>query len=325
MPSLRLRFLMPVLAVIVVLAIASAAAVQRSTATTAADRGRAARALLAAMPAQETGRRGFLLTRRDTFLEPYRKGSSDYSRAYEDFHGELNGDAKALALLRTGDGLARRWHVFADEQIAAAREPGRHAFSLPLAIERKRLMDGFRAANGRPVGELDERRAADESRALWLSTGIGLFVFALVGGLGTYLVTRRMRQEAATEMAEREYRDGQAEFVETLQAVDDEAEANVVLKRHLERWVPGREVTVLNRNNSENRLEARAGAGSELAERLTGSDPRSCVAIRLGRIHEELDGEAPLLQCELCGKADVNALCSPLLVSGRVIGAVNVR
>src|SRR4051812_5432691 len=137
MPSLRLRFLMPVLAVLVVIAIGSAAAVQRSTATTAADRVQDAHALLASMLDQETGLRGFLLTRRDTFLEPYRRGSSDYGRAYEDFHGELTSDAKALALLRTGDALARRWHAFADEQIAAARAPGRHGFSLPLAIERK--------------------------------------------------------------------------------------------------------------------------------------------------------------------------------------------
>src|SRR3954471_19679587 len=325
MPSLRLPYLMPVLAVIVVAAVGGAAAVQRSTATTQADHLDDAHNLLTAMLDEETGLRGYLLNEREVFLEPFRRGTSDYDRWTAHIRADLRGDGRGVALVTRGDELSSRWHALAEEQIAAQRRAGRRVTSVRAALARKQVMDAFRASNARLIDHLNAARVSAESRALWLSTAIGLFVFALVGGLGTFLVTRRARQEAATEMAEREYRDGQAEFVETLQAVDDEAEANVVLKRHLERWVPGREVTVLNRNNSENRLEARAGAGSELAERLTGSDPRSCVAIRLGRVHEELDGEAPLLQCELCGKADVNALCSPLLVSGRVIGAVNVR
>ena len=324
-PSLRLSFLMPVLAVIVLIAIGTAAAVQRSTATDAAERMEDSHALLTAMLDQETGLRGYRLTGRDGFLEPYRKGTAEYSAAYDDLRADLGGDRTALAALDRGDGLARRWHIAADEEIAAARAPGRHPFSLPPALERKRTMDAFRAANARLVREVDDRRAADESWALWLSTGIGLFVFTLVGGLGTFVVTRRRRLEIAHEAAEREYRDGQAEFVETLQAVDDETEANVVLKRHLERWAPGREVTVLNRNNSENRLEARSGGGGEMAARLTSAQPRDCVAIRLGRPYEERTGAEPLLRCELCGASDKNAMCSPLLVSGRVIGSVLVR
>jgi hypothetical protein len=37
---------------------------------------------------------------------------------------------------------------------------------------------------------------------------------------------------------------------------ESEAEAHALVKRHLERSVPGAEVLVLNRNNSQNRLEA---------------------------------------------------------------------
>src|SRR3954468_8165408 len=323
-PSVRLRLLMPILAVIVVIAIGSAAAVQRSTATTAADHLQDVHSLLTSMLDQETGLRGFLLTRRESFLEPFRRGTENYSRAYDDLHSDLRGDEDGLAALGRSDVLARRWHDVAEEQISQTRAQRRFVLSVPLALERKRVMDGVRTSNTRLEAVLDKRRADAESRAIWLSTGIGLFVFVLVGGLGTFLVGRRMRQEAAHEAAEREYRDGQSEFIGTLQAVDDETEANLVLKPHLERWVPDRRVTVLNRNNSENRLDARAG-GSDLGDRLASAEPRACVAIRLARTYEEHGDKAPLLQCELCGKEGQNALCSPLLVSGRVIGSVLVR
>src|SRR3954470_17456526 len=238
MPSLRLPFLMPVLAVIAVAAVFGAAAVQRSTATTQADHADDARALLVAMLDQETGLRGYLLNKSEVFLEPFRKGTTDYAGAVEHVRSDLRGDDRAVALIDRGDQLAQRWHELAVEQVAEARRPGSHAPAPGPALARKRLMDAFRAANGRLLDHLDDRRVGQESRALWLSTAIALFVLALVGGLGTYLVTRRQRQERAAEEIDRQYRDGQAEFVETLQAVDDETEANLVLKRYIERWSP---------------------------------------------------------------------------------------
>jgi HAMP domain-containing protein len=48
----------------------------------------------------------------------------------------------------------------------------------------------------------------------------------------------------------------QIEFVETLQVTDSEELAHDLLKRHVERSIASSTVVVLNRNNSENRLEA---------------------------------------------------------------------
>ena len=324
MPSLRLRLLMPLLALIVAGAVGGAAAVQRSTASTAAQRTQSADRLLTAMLDQETGLRGYLLTDRREFLAPYENGRLDYDRALAQARSRVTAGSPAARELARADRIARAWQALAENEVTQV-QAGRSRVAIPAALQRKHAMDAFRAADAALLAKFDETRVTDERLAQWLSIGIALFVFLLVGGIGTWLISRRLRAEAALEAAERAFRDGQAEFVGTLQSVDDEEEANLVLMRHLERWIPDREVTVLNRNNSDNRLEARAGAATEIAEKLKDVEPRACVAIRLGRAHEERDGQTPLLQCELCGRRAGESLCSPLLVSGRVIGSVLVR
>jgi diguanylate cyclase (GGDEF)-like protein len=118
----------------------------------------------------------------------------------------------------------------------------------------------------------------------------------------------------------------QTEFIETLQATASEDEAHGLLKRHIERSLPGSGVTVLTRNNSGNRLEAATdpGDGDPLAGRLVGAEPRACLAVRLGRTHKEGNANQ-LLECSVCVAGVKRTTCEPLLVSGEVIGSVLVR
>ena len=85
-------------------------------------------------------------------------------------------------------------------------------------------------------------------RLIW---GIVVAVLLTCGffALLAVMVARRLRR--AIEPA----RD-QVEFAETLQLAENESEAHRLLQRQLERLVTGSEVTVLNRNNSADRLEA---------------------------------------------------------------------
>jgi hypothetical protein len=62
---------------------------------------------------------------------------------------------------------------------------------------------------------------------------------------------------ARTDATRRQEAD-QAEFVDTLQVTASEDEAHELVRRHLRRSLPGRDVVVLKRNNSENRLEPAA-------------------------------------------------------------------
>ncbi len=118
----------------------------------------------------------------------------------------------------------------------------------------------------------------------------------------------------------------QAEFTDTLQATASEDEAHELVQRHLERSLPGSTVVVLQRNNSENRLEAATALVPDcaLAVRLPGAEPRACLALRLGRIHREEPARAALLSCALCAEPGVRSTCEPLLVGGQVIGSVLV-
>jgi diguanylate cyclase (GGDEF)-like protein len=116
----------------------------------------------------------------------------------------------------------------------------------------------------------------------------------------------------------------QAEFADTLQIANDEDEAHRLLQYHLERTIPGTTAVVLNRNNSADRLEAvtRLPDDSPLAETLRGAEPRSCLAVRAGRVHHEDERRQVLLSCPVCAPCPGSSACVPLTVGGEVIGSV---
>jgi diguanylate cyclase (GGDEF)-like protein len=118
----------------------------------------------------------------------------------------------------------------------------------------------------------------------------------------------------------------QSEFAAMMQLTESENEANDLLKRHIERSIAESTAAVLNRNNSEDRLEARTNLGedSPLRATLIGAKPRSCLAVRFGRTHEEASGEKPLVSCAVCAGAG-RSTCKPLLVGGDVIGSLLVN
>src|SRR4051794_25913672 len=184
---------------------------------------------------------------------------------------------------------------------------------------------------GTAVEQLRKRIATDQSVAqshlAWILVVLGAGLALVLGGAGSVLIGRRTRAEEERDRRDRDYRDTQAEFVSTMQVVHDEAEAHDLVRRHLELTLPQSKVVVLNRNNSANRLEAAANGdpGGKLTERLDeGTEPRACIAARLGRTYTGDQSRAGLLRCELCGDYSAST-CTPLLVSGEVIGSVLVE
>jgi diguanylate cyclase (GGDEF)-like protein len=173
--------------------------------------------------------------------------------------------------------------------------------------------------------EVDDARrdqsaaSAASARTMW---GIGIAVaLAVLASIGLSLFgSRRLRR--AVEPAE-----DQVEFADTLQLAEDEDEAHHLLQRHLQRLVAGAAVTVLNRNNSADRLEAvtELSPGSALVQTLAHAEPRSCLAVRSGRVHDEDDHRPSLLGCPVCAQCPGKSTCTPLTVGGEVIGSVLVN
>lgn len=122
------------------------------------------------------------------------------------------------------------------------------------------------------------------------------------------------------------HEEAQAEYVNTLQVIATEEEAHELVQRHIERSLPDSAAVVLTRNNSANRLQPATALApdSDVALRLLGAEPRSCLALRLGRTHREGSARPPLLSCALCTDRDAPSTCEPLLVGGEVIGSVLV-
>jgi diguanylate cyclase (GGDEF)-like protein len=112
-----------------------------------------------------------------------------------------------------------------------------------------------------------------------------------------------------------------------MQMTAHEAETHGLIKRHLERSVAHSSVTVLNRNNSRDRLEAvtPVAAGGRLGEALVDAAPRSCLAIRSAKPYEHSADNDILIGCEICGKAGARSTCQPFVVGGEVIGSVLVE
>jgi hypothetical protein len=111
----------------------------------------------------------------------------------------------------------------------------------------------------------------------------------------------------------------QLDLIDSLQLTEREEEAHKLLKRHLERSIDCNSITVLNRNNSADRLQAMTPLddSSPLIAGLESAKPRSCLAIRKARPHTSADGQQSLLACAVCSGCPSMTTCTPLIVGGR--------
>jgi diguanylate cyclase (GGDEF)-like protein len=196
--------------------------------------------------------------------------------------------------------------VHRDQQLDAAYAP------LSTHIELLLRLETTSAAAG-------EKKAADTATTT-TNAVIGAGLLAALAALTVAVAGIRAIRRAVRPENE------QIEFAEMLQVVDNENEAHDLLKRHLERALPGADATVLNRNNSADRLEAMTAIApaSCLASSLQHANPRSCLAIRSAHPHARDDEHEPLLACSVCDDCPGSSRCTPLTVSGEVIGAVLV-
>jgi diguanylate cyclase (GGDEF)-like protein len=150
---------------------------------------------------------------------------------------------------------------------------------------------------------------------------IAAIVAAVLASVALGLVLLRLVRRAIEPAQD------QVEFADTLQLAEHEGEAHLLLQKHVERLVADTSVTILNRNNSADRLEAMTDVASDspLVQSLAHAEPRSCLAVRSARVHEQDERRPPLLGCSVCRGCAGVSTCAPLTVGGEVIGSVLVN
>ncbi|WP_239065367.1 sensor histidine kinase [Streptomyces sp. S4.7] len=165
--------------------------------------------LQAALLDQEAGVRGYLLTKDEDVLEPYRRGLADETVARERLRELVDGLDRPVADLRAVDRAARQWRTdFAAPALAGASDEG--GDEVASVTEAKQAFDRVRAALDAQQAHLgDEQRQAraafgearsDRDRALvaalvaFLLTGVAITVlvhFTVVRPLDTVRTASR--------------------------------------------------------------------------------------------------------------------------------------
>jgi diguanylate cyclase (GGDEF)-like protein len=301
---------------------------QRSEALRAGASSNSAVLALTALLDQETGVRGYLYTGDAVFLQPYLSGQASYAQQSLLVTRASAGNATTVRLAAQEDAIAVGWEKWASAVVAARSLDSVTPLDATQGqLAGKQQMDNFRAANSALRASLNDRRNALLRRTGFIWTAIVVAVAGVFALFGFVTVRRGSRQRIAQVESEVAYRRRQAVFSDLIQAVDSEEEAHLLVQRHLRRSISGADVTVLSRNNSDNRLMATTplDPNSVLAACLGSAEPRSCLSIRLGRPHEDGTDHDELISCPICSRLDGTATCRPLLVSGKVIGTVLIQ
>ena len=284
----------------------------------------AAEAMLDALLARESALRGYSESAGEGFLAAYDEATAALAAAADKARrlaGERDGDERSA--IAEQERLGERWSGVANDTVIRIRN-GR-----PIPAEstatRTDLVERFERANATLLDLIADESADAHAGAVERAVLLIVLLSAAFAATGALLLVRMRRLEAQRQLAEAQYYSSQREFAETLQVTQNEGEAHALLKRHLERSLADSEIVVLNRNNSQNRLEAATPVdpSSPLAEPLVDSSPSSCLAVRLGRPHAQAVDNEPLLMCGLCGRHE-RTTCVPSLVGGEVIGSVLV-
>jgi PAS domain S-box-containing protein len=154
--------------------------------------------LIKLMVDEETGLRGFMLTRDPLFLEPYHEATKDLDPEYATLYNLVQNDPEQTARLRNMQTFSSAWQHSAGAFIAAAVP----ATDLePQMLERKKDMDAVRAAADDFLSAETRIRASRSFSSLRIDnvTLYGLIgLAAILGALLAWEISRLFRKLADT-------------------------------------------------------------------------------------------------------------------------------
>lgn len=300
----------------------------------------------------ETGERGYVITGREAFLQPYHAALSalpGHLHSVERLYATVSATEKqllkdlVLAAYRRLEGLS---------EIVGLRQDGGFAAAEPFVSSGhgKAEMDKVRGLASQlyaiEARELVSRNAALD-RKIWWSMVISLCSTVLTLMLLAYLARLMMRAvrsgQAAARQAQRtseqlavgmealkrrnEEVSVLGEMSRLLQAEMSLIEALEVTSLFAGRLLPGTSGSVYLFRNSADMLELAAGWGEGTSHEVRTFEPTACWGIRRGHPHRQFGtGE---LRCRHCAEpADAGVdhnTCLPLTAYGEVLGLMHVH
>jgi PAS domain S-box-containing protein len=225
--SLVLAPTLVLLAAVLMLASVRSAAELRLEEEASYERRAQMQHVLSLMQDAETGQRGFVITGRENFLEPYAAAMSDLQDEMRRLESELRGDAVQTARLATlKEQVAAKVDSMA-EGISIRRTAGAEAATEYVATEQgKRAMDALRRTLGNMMdGEsaaLRQRQAAAHRRESQVELAAAAVIVLLLGNLvAAALLVRRQnfaREAVLADLAQQSAR-REAIFESTMDAM----------------------------------------------------------------------------------------------------------
>jgi signal transduction histidine kinase/CHASE3 domain sensor protein len=142
----------------------------------------------------ETGERGYVIARREEFLDPWRAARREYPRLAAELEGEVAGEPTQLARARAIDRAIRRYErSWAIPLVTAARTDAPLARALVRSGQGKAQVDRIRAQFASFTAAQSELFAQERRRANrlgWIAIGIGVgglvATLGLIALLGTF-------------------------------------------------------------------------------------------------------------------------------------------
>jgi diguanylate cyclase (GGDEF)-like protein len=274
----------------------------------------------------ETGVRGFVLTGKVEYLEPYIAGTrvldAQGEAAVDELEAQAGGGNAGLGHAATVlTELRQTWRAAID---LAENDRLSDAQALLVQKQAKPLMDGMRHLI---ISDLDARTvaASDADRRLTLEQNL-LLLINPIGALIAFAATgfafwRSSRDAQARELAQQEMRT-LFEMTEMLQSAGDREDANAVLRATAQKLLPGFAGTLYVFNNSRDRLDLSTRWGKEDETGIPDHiGPQACWALKRGKPHVNHAGTG--LTCAHPGLGEAT-LDIPMTARGELYGLLQI-
>jgi diguanylate cyclase (GGDEF)-like protein len=294
----------------------------------------------------ETGQRGFIITGKEEFLQPYYAGTSMIPSVLLELKME-NAHPRELGSLKNIEEVTNAKLASLSDTIALRRDSGFDKAAQVIAGGKGRSqMDLLRSLIGEELSDYTQRRNELREELLITSNiaayaGVAATLINVVFLLGVLLAAQRalmqrhraearaneitdeLRRAAALATLRNAHLQKSAELLHSLELAETMEETADIIDAYLPALLPALSGSLYLYNNSRNVLERSARWGSSDAEPDVLA-PLECWALRRGSEHLASGPDALACRHVPGSSKGMTRLCVPLITQGDVIGCLSV-